>query len=303
MRLLILVGLALAATLTACGSVAAPITHPNAVAAAKTVPGPPSGTRAEATALARQLLSRLGLPPGARRLPQTPLPKSLITPAMGPAAATPSLDQYELFALGQSMPAAAAFLATHAPAGLGDGGTGSGSGPGGVMWQEVTYTDHQVPAGISFTQVVLTVVPASTGGSLLRADAQVIWYPPRSAAEYIDPARYHVLRITVSIAGAKPHTVRKVVTSQAFIARLATALDEMQAEPDETWSCPAIFADYQLSFSVSRASRPAVVVSANETGCGGAGLSVNGRQQPALVDQGGTVAALVDRVVSVTWRL
>ena len=32
-------------------------------------------------------------------------------------------------------------------------------------------------------------------------------------------------------------------------------------------------------------------------------LTVYGQQQPALVDQGGTVAALVDRVVSVTWQL
>lgn len=309
MRPLILAGLALAATLTACGSVTAPsstappVLHPSAVPAATTIPVPPFGTRAEAAALARQLLARLILPPGAARLPQTPLPRSLTAPFYGPAEATPSLDQYRLFALTQPMAAAAAFLAAHVPAGLGDGGTGSGSGPGGVTMQEVTYLDHQVPAGLSWTQLVLTVVPASSGRSLLRADAQVIWYPPRSAAEYIDPARYHVLSITVSVAGRKPHTVHKVVTSQPFIARLATALNRMQAEPLETVNCPAIFAQYQLSFSVSQASRPAVVVSANETGCGGASITVNGRQQPPLVDQGGTVAALVDRAVSVTWQL
>ena len=38
-----------------------------------------------------------------------------------------------------------------------------------------------------------TIAPVSSGGSLVRADAQVIWFPPRTAAEY-DPARYQRAR-------------------------------------------------------------------------------------------------------------
>ena len=170
--------------------------------------------------------------------------------------------------------------------------------------QDVMYLDHHLPTGIAGAQLVVSVVPASSGGgSLLRADAQVVWYPPRSAAEYIDLARYHVLSITVMLYGRRPHTVHKIVTSRAFIARLAQALDQMQAEPLGTTSCPAIFAEYQLAFSVSRPSHPAVVVSANEIGCGGAGITVNGQQQPLLTDQGGTVAAVADQVVRVSWEL
>jgi hypothetical protein len=75
----------------------------------------------------------------------------------------------------------------------------------------------------------------------------------------------------------------------------------MQAEPLGTVACPAIFAEYRLAFSVSRASRPVVVVSWNEIGCGGVGITVNGRSQPPLTGQGGTVAALVDHVVHVSW--
>jgi hypothetical protein len=266
---------------------------------------PPSGTRTEAAALARQLLARLILPPGARRLPQTPLPRSLTGLGFAGSAATPSLDQYRLFALGQPMNAAAAFLAAHVPPGLAEGGTGSESGPGGAL-QDVTFVDQRLPAGIASVQVVLSVVPAaasfSGGGSVLRADAQVIWYPPRTAAEYIDPARYHAVTITVSIWGRHPHTVHQVVTSRAFIARLAGALDRMRAEPLESIACPAIFAEYRLAFSVSPGTRPVVVVSANQPGCGGAGITVNGRQQPPLADPG-TVAALADSVVKVTWQL
>jgi hypothetical protein len=145
-------------------------------------------------------------------------------------------------------------------------------------------------------------VPAGSGRSLLRADAQVTWYPPRTVAEYIDPARYHVLSVTVMVSGARPHTVHAVVTSQAFITRLATSLDRSQAQPDVMLGCPADFADYQLAFSVSRHSRPVVVVWSTQSGCGGAQVTVDGRQQPSLADDG-AVAALVDRVVSVHWQL
>jgi hypothetical protein len=260
---------------------------------------PPAGRRAEAAALARLMLSRLRLPPAARRLPPVPLPPSLSQPVADYAFGPTSLDQHQLFALTQPMDSAAAFLAAHVPADLGPGGTGEGSGPGGVTMREVSDMVRSLPAGIAGAQLVLTVVPATSGGSLLRADAQVVWYPPRSAAEYIDPARYHVLSITVSIYGRRPHTVRKIVTSQAFIARLAETLDRTQAEPDVAVACPADFEDYQLSFSVSRHSRPAVVVRATESGCGGAQVIVSGRAQPGLADHG-AVAALVGQVVSAT---
>jgi hypothetical protein len=299
----VIVVLAAVVTLAACASVTAPPgAGPHPTRSATPLSAPPAGSRAEAAALARLMLSRLRLPPGAARLPEKPVPPSLTSAAYGPADVTPSLDQYQLFALAQPMTSAAAFLAAHVPAGLDEFGTGQESNSGGVTEMDVSYQPKQVPAGIAGAQLVLTVVPASSSESLLRADAQVTWYPPRTAAEYIDPARYHVLSITVSIWGRHPHTVHKVVTSQAFIARLATALNRMRAEPLGTVACPAIWAEYQLAFSVSRHGHPAVMVSANETGCGGAGITVNGRQQPPL-DDPGTVAALVDQVVTVTWQL
>lgn len=309
------------AALAACGSVTAPsaggsdpgasrpasaarpdAARPDAARPPSSVSGPPAGSRAEAAALARLMLSRLILPSGARRLPPKPVPPALTAAAYGPAAVTPSLDQYRLFALAQPMAAAAAFLAAHVPAGQNEFGTGSGSGPDGVTEQDVSYQPRSVPAGIAGAQVVLTVVPASSGGSLLRADAQITWYPPRSAAEYIGPARYHVLIITVSISGQKPRTVHKTVTSQAFIARLAEALDRSPAEPTATVVCPADFEDYQLSFSVSGSSRPAVTVWANETGCGGAQVTVSGQSQPPLADYG-AIGALVRQLVPVTPEL
>ena len=71
----------------------------------------------------------------------------------------------------------------------------------------------------------MTVAPAAAGGSLVRADAQVIWVPARTAAEHIDPARYHALRISVTVYNPRLRTIRRVVTSQAAIRRLADALN------------------------------------------------------------------------------
>jgi hypothetical protein len=311
-----LVAIVTLATLTSCAATAAPLgphtdrsgipsasrpyPRPAAIQPAPAVPGPPSGTQAQAAALARLLLARLILPSGADRLPQTPLPPSLSGSWYAGAVVTPSLDQYRVYELTQPMAAAAAFLAVRVPAGLAQVATGQYGNSGDVVEMDVTDLDQHVPAGIASAQVVLSVVPARSGGSYLRADAQIIWYPPRTAAEYIDPARYHALTITVSISGGRPDTVHKVVTSQAFIARLAEALDRMQAEPLGTVSCPAIFAEYQLAFSVSRHSRPVVVVSANNAGCPGAGITVNGQQQPLLTDDGAEVAALADQQVTVT---
>ena len=201
-------------------------------------------------------------------LPSAPLPPSLTEPAGWYADGATSLDRYQLSALAQPADASAAFLAERAPAGMGGGGTGQGSSLDGEPFIEVSYLARSVPAGVFGAQLVLTVVAAGSGGSLLRADAQATWYPPRTAAEYIDPARYHVVSITVAVGGRRPHTVHAVVTSQAFITRLARSLDRSQAQA-VALGCPADFADYQLAFSVSRHSRPAVVVRSTQPGCGG----------------------------------
>ena len=217
------------------------------------------------------------VPVSARLLPSAPLPPSLTEPAAGYTGAPTSLDQYRLFALAQPAGASAALLAQRVPTGMGGGGVGQGSSPDGGSFMEVSYMARSVPAGVYGAELVLTVVAAGSGGSLLRADAQVTWDPPRTAAEYIDPARYHALSITVTIGGARMHTVHAVVTSQTFITRLARLLDRSQAEPDVALGCPADFADYQLAFSVSRYSRPVVVVRSSQTGCGDQGSRSTGR--------------------------
>jgi len=293
-----------AASLAGCGSARVPpVGDPSLIpgelgSAAPGNPAPPAGSRAEADALARALLSRLRLPAGTRRLPPTPVPPFLSQPADQPVDSA-LLDDHRFFAVAQPPAALSGYLVAHVPDGMTQFGTGSGSGPGEPTTLDVDYLARPVPAGIYSAQVVLTIVPDSSGGSRLRADAQVIWYPSRTAAEYVDPARYHVLTMTVTVYGRKVHTIHKVVTSQADIARLAEALDRSPAEPPVTISCPAIWVTYQLALSVSRHTHPAVVIWANEIGCGGTAITVDGRPQPGLAD-GGAVAAAAARALGYT---
>jgi hypothetical protein len=301
--------LAAVASVAACGSVAAPVVsgpraHTGGTRLVPARPGPPAGSHAEAAALARLMLSRLRLPPGARRLPPAPGPPLVRRPDLWAGAAA-SLDLHQLFALRQPMDAVAAVVVAHAPAGMTWHSTGGLLGPADrlrpvdVTSSEVGYMARSVPAGVYAAQLVLTLAQTRSGGSVVRADAQVIWFPPRTAAEYIGPGRYHVLAITVTVAGARQHTVRKVVTSQAAITRLAEALNRSPVQPVLIANCPMIFADYRLAFAVSRLSRPAVVVSATRNPCEGAQIRAGGRMQPPLEDEG-TVVAVADQLLGVT---
>lgn len=302
---LVIAAAATAVTLTACASVATPPptgrppAHPGGIKPMSAIPGPHAGSRAEAAALASTMLSRLRLPAGARRLPPAPVPPSLSQPTLMAGAAA-SLDVHQLFELPQTMGAAAAALTAHVPAGLILASTGGpGVGSNGVTSQDVGYAVRSVPAGVYAAQLVLTLTPAATGGSLLRADAQVIWYPPRTAAEYIDPTRFRVLSIAITTLNPRLHTIDRLVTSPAAIAQLAEALDRSQVNPVKTISCPAIFATYRLAFAVSRPSAPAVVVTASRWPCEGAQVSVGAQKQPPLQDAA-TVVAIADRQVGVT---
>ena len=292
-----------AVSVAACATVAAPRADPATEAAARapTVPGPAAGSRAQATALARQLLSLLELPAGTRRLAATSLPPSLREVTTEAAGASASLDLHRLFAVPQPPDALAGALAARVPAGLSLSSTGQGSGPGQPTTREVGYTPRSVPAGIYSAQLVLAMVPATSGGSLLRADAEVIWYPPRTAAEYIDPARYHVLTITVTLYGRGERTISRVVTSRAVISQLAGALNRSQAEPPLILMCPLIFATYRVAFAESRHGVPAVVVTATRWPCGGSRITVGGRAQPALADNG-AVVAIADRALGINPR-
>lgn len=242
---------------------------------------PAAGTTAEAQAEARHLLAGLALPRGARRLPQRPVPGAVSAPGQNPGT---GLDQYQIFSLPVPVEAAQQFVQAHLPAGLTSGGTGWGSDGNGPQYAMVTadVAPHAVPAGIYTAQLVYTIAPDADGGSLLRADAQIIIFPARSAAEYLDPAGIR----SVTVSHTAPDPASRTITSRPEIARLARLVDSEHAFPlGLVFSCPAEFPPtYQLTFTPVSASRPTVVIDPGN--CLGDGVFAGGVRQPGLEDAG-----------------
>jgi hypothetical protein len=144
-----------------------------------------------------------------------------------------------------------------------------------------------------YTATLATVVvPAQGGGSLLRVDAQVAWYPPRSKAEHIDPRRYRA--VIVIRPGLKPNSRpwARTFTAPAVVAKLAAVFNALPAEPDVTMNCPEIgpSTTYQVIFVPAKRQWPRIV--AGTTGCSMDTISVNGHRQPALYDVGSLLAEL-----------
>ena len=250
--------------------------------------GPPAGSRAGARGLAGLLLARLILPPGARPVRMPVLPPSLRQPSIIDGG-THQVDMHRLFLVSEPLSAVQDFLEAHLPAGMELSGQGQAAGPGGTTMGTVSYQPRALAAGMNYAELDITVAPAASGGSLLRADAAVVWYPVRSAAEWIDPARYRAAVVSVSLFNPRRRTVRRTVTSGAVIARLAGLVNGLHAAPYQPPSCPAILASYQITFvPVGRSSPQAVVT---PTGCLTVGVTVAGAAQPLLWDDTGLIHA------------
>jgi hypothetical protein len=288
MRLRQVVGVLAVVALAGCGTATALLTAGHRG-------GPPPGTRADALRLARRLIAENVLPPGARGLPQRPIPLGLRQVGGQAIGVKSSVDVYRLFALPVSMRQAAAFLARHAPAGTRSGGTGQSGGPGGITEMDVSYFLNRLAPGISSAGLTDTVVPARRGGSLLRIDAQVIWNPPRSAAEHIDPRDYRAVRIHAELYGHGAQHVTRTFTARGVIGRLARLLNGLPASPGGLYPCPLQLATYQLTFE-PKASQPKIVVATQ--GCSSDTVTVGGARQPALEDFG-KLTALAGQITRV----
>jgi hypothetical protein len=297
--------LAAMACLAGCGTVP----YPNAAARWTPAPhtaiearhlGPPGGSRAQAAALAASMLSRLVLPAGARREPARPLPRSLRQPGQI-IGALHFVDLIRIYRLPMPMAQAAAFLQAHTPTGLKVSSTGGGELRGVPTSQDVGDVPRRLPSYIDAAELFYTVVPADgDAAALLRLDAQVIWYPARSAAEYIQPASFRSVSITVyryllrkkGCAGLCPQTVRRTVGSRAVVATLARVVDSLHGyPPGPTLGC-TLFGDYMLTFNATD-SRDDIFVAGS--GCGWAQVSVGSAKQPELSDP--------DKVYAVANRL
>jgi hypothetical protein len=291
--------LALTAMLAGCGTVASSRTaassrpaamktgsetaSKNATAAAVQAP---AGSRAEALTLAGQLLSRLPGPGGARAAQPSPVPAPLRVSSAGEASPY-AVDLHRFVLVREPAATVHAFLLGHVPAGMLWYGAGLAPGTTNTvtaLW--VAYRPRSLAAGLAEAELGTAAIPVA-GGTLIRADASVSWFPPRSAAEYLTAAGFRSVTVTATETILRPRTVTRTFTSPAVIGRLAALLNRLPATPDPdvaAMKCLGAATDYRLAFT------PGVVVETD--GCGGSdAVTVNGQQQPRLWDQGALMAA------------
>lgn len=250
-----------------------------------------SDSRAGAQAYGRRLLASLRLPPGARVLPWPAKPPAGLDP-MTPAILTDTIDLRVLYRIRASMNRVNAFLLAHRPPALTLDTHGYASQSGSVTSEFVGFAPRALPAGIYSAELNTTFKPAPGGGSLLRADAQVAWYPPRSSAEHISPSRYTA--VTVSHRTNKASHARTVMSRQE-LAKLAGLVNALYGAPDVVTSCPAMIAGvinvYKLVFRPARGA-PKIVVTPSTACVPHVDVTVGGRAGPSLADGSSLVRAI-----------
>jgi hypothetical protein len=176
--------------------------------------------------------------------------------------------------------AAQAYFEHHVPRGMKESGDCTSSN--GITFDYcVTYSITAPPAGVEDdSQILVTLQIGARGGSQVRLDAQLIWYPPRSAAEYIDPAGYGAVTVQGTIQGKR--RAARTFTSRSAIATLAGLFNSMHVQPPWSGSCPAEASSFLVQFRVTPAS-PAIVTVTPYI-CVGDLVTVRSKAQPELTD-------------------
>jgi hypothetical protein len=259
--------------------------HPGAGVArtgAVTATRAPAGSRAAALTLARQMLARLVVPAGSQAAHPSPVPPPLsVSSAGGNLPHTVELHRFVLV----HEPAAAvqSFLLAHVPAGMSWAGDGLAPGTTNtVTVLSVAYSPRSLASGLTNAQLGTAAMPSADGDTLIRADAGVTWFPPRSAAEQLTAASFRSVTVTATEMFPRPRTVTRTFTSPVVIGRLVALVNALPATPYPdvaAMSCAAGGTVYRLGFT------PGVVIDAG--GCGASdAITVNGKEQPRLWDLG-----------------
>jgi hypothetical protein len=194
------------------------------------------------------------------------------------------------------MDAAISWLQTHPPAGLSlNGDHGSETASGRITAVSWTYQDEPAPA---YTRAELTLAVAEDGAdrSVLRADGQVLWVPPRTDAEHV-PADIGQVRLQ-EYRGSQL-VAHKVLTGSAAteLAGLLNHLGRINMGPPR---CP-FDSEKTYHYTISFRGPKGSLVFTEWPECQGGPVvfvEADGHEQPALSDQTLTPIGLFDAVNS-----
>jgi hypothetical protein len=262
------------ALLAGCSSAAAPATV--AVNSPHSATASADGLRERAQALVWRLVNELSPPPGTRTVHLTKLPPPLNNPS-SPLPAGWVRAQRTLEAPAQPGSAWAGLLA-HTP--LSQIGTIT-SGSTGSTFLPAPEPD------IDVAEFGVTLVQLSSKTILIAVGAEAAWLPTRTPAEHLDPAAFRSVTISTQ-RWTQTRIVRHTFTAQADISRLTAIINSGIPAPSGVVAgmhCAPVATLYIFQFTPQAAGRPSVVVTLGA--CPHAyGITVNGKQQPSLWDDG-----------------
>jgi hypothetical protein len=260
-------------------------------------PWPPGGSPAVARAFGKRMLARLVLPPGSRRI------SARQVPPRGEVIASGSLvDLDSFFSIPTSVLVAADFVRLYTPTGFlpNESVVDSTSTQSGAFYPLVSFNLRSAPTGIaSDTMLVVSFAEGPHGSTVARADAEIIWYPPRTAAEYIRPGAISSARVTAIFLSPNTHRISKVITSRRAIAGLATLLNGLRAAEKGDWLCGTSTSEYKVTFT-GGSGQP--LVSVRPDVCPLDDIMVNGSAQPPLWDPKGHLVATLRSLLGLNER-
>jgi hypothetical protein len=257
--------------------------------------------RGEALAYARRLLGELRLPPSTRPMARPGRNVGLLKPML-PVQLDDVVDIQVQYRTGAPMSSVRQFLARHVPAGMRPGDAGQAGHFNRALAEYVSYLPTTLPHGLSGAVVATAVTPAGHGRSILRAVAQVTWYPQRTAAEYIHAAGYRSVSVTVPPGSHGPaQMVTRTFTSPRVLAKLAALINSLPAQAPVDMTCPALSVQRYSIIFVPRAGRwPRIHVW--PTGCFTDAIWAGGRAQPTLDELHGAVIATMRKLLGLPVR-
>ena len=244
------------------------------------------GTRAQALALARQLLAELSVPPGTKPAHLRSLPPPL-RDHQGPGAGW--AGGQEILVVPGNPRSVLERLDAHAPF-----STPARYGPALPTWSGVLLPAPE--PGIDAAQVSVGIAAYSGTTTLVAAYAYAAWRQARTAAEHLDPSGFRAVTVGEDRLIPSSRQATRLFTDPAVIARLAAFVNGLPPAATLTGrSCAAVLSRYTLRFTARDADGPAVVVSTVE--CGTDGVTVNGKPQPGLWDTHARLAAMARQLL------
>lgn len=263
-------GCAHSAAPTAVSAPRAPRPSPLAASPAGVAPAAGAAPRAAAERVSHRLLNALAVPPGAVRVHAPPVGSQEQQAALEPESGN-LVDSTAWWTLTLTQPAALAWLRAHRPAGTVEGLRASDDDGGHPVVVDNGLASQQYEA----PSLVLSLAPFGRTGSALRADAEVVWDPDRTAAEHMPTAAGTTLTLAYRRTATGPYGNRRVIGG-VRAGQLARAFNALRTLPPRTSTCGA---GDGVSFELTS---PAGLSAETSSACELVYVTLHGRLQQTL---------------------